>query len=110
MAKKKSGLGGLLGAAALAGAAAAISKLEKEAKENDKDILDVAKEKISGLVNDVKSGDIVGKADEAVGKVADFATKTVDDVKSGEFARNVQNTFNKTVEGIKSGETLYLGI
>ena len=106
MARKRGGLGGFLKVAALAGAAAAIFKLEKEAKEKDTDILDVAKEKINNFVNDVKTGEIQDKADAAVDKVADFATKTVDDVKSGEFSKNVTEQFNKTVEEIKSGEAL----
>lgn len=106
MAKKKKGFGGLLTVAALAGVVAAIFKLEKEAKEKDTDILDVAKEKVDGFVNDVKTGEIQEKADAAVDKVADFATKTVEDVKSGEFTKNVSEQFNKTVEEIKSGEAL----
>ena len=105
MAKRKSGLGGLLGAAAVAaGAAAVISKLDKEAKANDKDIIDVAKEKVEGLISDIKSGEIVDKADQAIDKVTDFANKTVEDVKSGEFTKNVQEQFNKTVDSVKSGE------
>ena len=67
MAKRKSGfLGKLFGAAAIAGAAAAVSKLEKQAKEEGKDILDVAKEKLNETVESVKSG-------EAKEKVTEFA-------------------------------------
>ena len=48
MARRKGGfLGKLFGAAAVAGAAAAVSKLEKQAKEEGKDILDVAKDRKS---------------------------------------------------------------
>ena len=45
MAKKKNVLGRLLGAAALAGAATAISKMDKQAKEEGRELKDVAKEK-----------------------------------------------------------------
>ena len=70
------------------------------------DIIDVAKEKVGGLIDDIKSGEIVDKADQAINKVTDFANKTVEDVKSGEFTRNVQEQFNKTVDSVKSGEML----
>ena len=48
--RRGSFLGKLLGIAAVAGAAATVSKLEKQAKEEEKDILDVAKEKYDGFV------------------------------------------------------------
>lgn len=104
--RRKNRLGILVGAAAIAGAVAAIVKLEREAKERDADILDVAKEKIDSLIEDVKSGDIANKADTAAKIVTDFANKTVEDVKSGEFQKNVTEQFNKTVDEIKSGEAL----
>ena len=66
--RKGSFLGKLFGAAAVAGAAAAISKLEKQAKEEGKDILDVAKEKADGFVEDVKSGAVVEKAKDLAGR------------------------------------------
>ena len=95
--RRGSFLGKLLGIAALAGAANAVSKLEKQAKEQDRDILDVAKEKYDDLVEDVKSG-------EALKKAKDFAEKTVNDVNSGEFQENLKEKFNQTVESVKSGE------
>lgn len=98
MANKKGGfLGKLLGAAAIAGTAAAISKLEKQAKEENKDILDVAKDRFDEIVKDTKSGEIVDKASDAV-------MKTVDDIKSGEFQENVKTKLNETIEDVKSGE------
>lgn len=104
MAKRGSFLGKLFGAAAVAGAAVAVSKLEKQAKEEGKDILDVAKEKVDSLVEDVKSGEAVEKAKEFATKAQDFAEKTVNDVNSGEFKENLQQKFNETVESVKSGE------
>lgn len=94
--KRKSGgiLSNLFGAAALAGAAAAVSKLEKQAKEEGKDILEVDKEKVDKFVEDVKSG-------EAVNKVTDFAEKTVNTVTSEDFVENVKEKVNETVEGVK---------
>ena len=81
--RRGSFLGKLLGIAAVAGAAAAVSKLEKQAKEEEKDILDVAKEKYDGFMEEVKSG-------EALQKAKDFAEKTVNDVNSGQFQENLK--------------------
>ena len=64
-------LNGLLGAAAVAGAATVISKLEKEAKEEGKDILDVAKEKVGDIIEDAKSGELTNKVSDAIDKVTD---------------------------------------
>lgn len=105
MAKRRSGfLAKLFGAAAVAGAAAAVSSLEKQAKEEGKDILDVAKEKVDGFVEDVKSGEALEKAKNFANKAQDFAEKTVNDVNSGEFAENLKGKINETVESVKSGE------
>ena len=104
MAKKRSFLGKLFGAAAVAGAAVAVSKLEKQAKEEGKDILDVAKEKVDGFVGEVKSGEALEKAKDFANKAQDFAEKTVNDVNSGEFAENLKGKLNETVESVKSGE------
>ncbi len=108
MAKKRRGsfLGKLLGAAAVAGAATAISKLEKQAKEEGKDILDVAKEKADGVVESIKSGEALEKAQDLAEKAQGFAEKTVNDINSGEFADNLKNKLNETVESVKSGEAL----
>jgi len=97
MAKKGSFLGKLFGVAAVAGAAQAISQLEKEAKEQGKDILDVAKDKLGNVVENVKSG-------EALEKVTDFAEKTVENVKSGEFVDTVKDKLDDVMESVKSGE------
>jgi len=105
MAKRRSGfLGKLFGAAALAGAAAVVSKMEKQAKEEGKDILDVAKEKVDGFVEDVKSGEALEKAKTLANKAQDFAEKTVNEVNSGEFKENLKDKLNETVESVKSGE------
>lgn len=98
MAKKRgSFLGKLFGAAAVAGAAKVIVDLEKKAKEEGKDILDVAKEKADSVVESVKSG-------EAFEKAQNFAEKTVNEINSGEFQENLKNKINETVESVKSGE------
>lgn len=105
MAKKRgSFLGKLFGAAVVAGAAATVSKLEKQAKEEGKDILDVAKEKVDSFVEDVKSGEALEKAKDFANKAQDFAEKTVNEVNSGEFSENLKGKINETVESVKSGE------
>lgn len=114
MAKKKgSGFGKLLGAAAIASIAKIISDLNKKAKKDGKDILDVAKEKMDDIVEDAKSGELADKAKEAVGKagesIGQFAQdvksgKLVDDVKSGKMAEDVKTKFSETVDKVKSEE------
>lgn len=99
MADKKGGslLGGILGAAAVAGAAKVISDLEKQAKEEGVDILDVAKQKAEDIVEDVKSGEL---AKNVGGKIGDTINDVIDDVKSGELQEKVTNL----VEDVKTGE------
>ena len=95
--KRRSFLGRLFGLAAVAGAAAAVSNLEKQAKEQGRDISEVAKEKYDNIIQEVKSG-------EALQKAKNFAEKTVNDVNSGEFQENLKVKINQTVESVKSGE------
>ena len=96
MAKKK---GGVLGAAVAAGAVALISKYEKEAKEQGKDINDVAKDKFADLVDNVKSGEFVEGLKES-------AAKLVESVKSGDIVDDAKDAFNNAVDSVKSGEAL----
>ena len=94
MAKKRgSFLGKLFGAAAVAGAAKVVSDLEKQAKEEGKDILDVAKEKADSVVESVKSG-------EAFEKAQNFAEKTVNEINSGEFVEKAKDTVTNLKDGV----------
>ena len=105
MAKRKgSFLGKVIFAGAIAGAAALISKLEQEAKEENKDILDVAKEKADNFVDDVNSGKAAEKVEELADKAVDLAGKTINDFNSGELQANLQQKYAETVESVKSGE------
>lgn len=119
MAEKKDGslLGGLLGAAAVAGAAKVISDLEKEAKQEGKDILDVAKEKVDDIVEDAKSGELEQNIKEKVGDlvkdvkdidlqkdVIDKANKLVDDAKSGELKNKVEDKIKDIAAEVQSDE------
>ena len=104
MAKRNSFLGKVIFAGAVAGAATLISKLEKQAKEEDRDIKDVAKEKYDELVEDVNSGKAAEKAEDLADKAVDFAEKTIDDFNSGELQTNLQQKYNETVDSFNSGE------
>lgn len=104
MAKKGGLLRKLFGAAAVAGAATVVSKLEKQAKEEGRDILDVAKDKVDNFVADVKSGEAAKKAKDFANKATDFAEKTAQEVNSGEFTENLKEKINETVDSVKSGE------
>ena len=94
----KNNPGKALGAAAVtAGLAAIVAKLEEQAKAEGRDILDVAKEKIEGIVDDVKSG-------EAADKATALANKLADDFTSGEMLDAATEKFNNLVEDVKSGK------
>lgn len=105
MARRRHSFLNLLGAAALVGAAVGIVKISKEAKEKEMDPVDLAKEKVNKLMEDIKSGEFANQVEEAKDKVTDFVDKTVEDAKSGELSKNIQDKFNQTFEEIKSGET-----
>ena len=97
MAKKR---GGLLGLAVLAGGAAyIIHKLEKKAKEEGKDIGDVAKDSVNSAIEDVKSGKVLEDSKE-------FVNKTVEDIKSGKIVEDAKETIENAYEDVKSGKTL----
>ena len=105
MAKKKgSFLGKVFFGAAVAGGAALLNKWEKQAKEENRDIKDVAKEKVDNLVDDVNSGKAAEKVEELADKAVDFAEKTIDDFNSGELQANLQQKYDETVESVRSGE------
>lgn len=98
MARKRGSLLGFVGGVlATAGIAKVVADLGKAAKETGKDIVDVAAEKASGIVESVKSGELQNT-------VVDFANKTVEEVKSGELVDKAVNFANKTIEDAKSGE------
>ena len=104
MAKKGGLLRKLFGAAAVAGAATVVSKLEKQAKEEGRDILDVAKDKVDNFVADVKSGE--ANSGEFTENLKEKINETVDSVKSGEFAEKASDFANKATdfaENVKDG-------
>ena len=95
---KKSAAGAVIAtAAAAAGVAAIISSLEKQAKQEGKNIVDVTKEKVEDFVDDVKSGELYQNISDAA---KDFA----DSITSGEIIDKAKDTFDKTVENVKSGK------
>lgn len=95
---KKGGV--LLGIAALFGTAAVIiSKLEKKAKQEGKDIGDVAKDSINNVVDSVKSG-------RAVENSKEYVNKKVEDIKSGKFVEDAKDAVTKAYEDVKSGKIL----
>ena len=104
MADKKDGglLNGLLGAAAVAGAATVISKLEKEAKEEGKDILDVAKEKVGDIIEDAKSGELAADAKGFVENISDKIEDVIEDAKTGDLAKNLQEKAKDVIEDVQT--------
>ena len=102
--RKRRGLGGLLGKLAVAvGLAAVVSNLEKEAKEEGRDITDVAADKVNNFVNDVKSGEfqknVLEKADNLVNGAKETINNTVESVKSGE----IKDKATEVVDNIRDG-------
>ena len=82
--KRRRGLGGLIGKLAVAvGLAAVVSNLEKEAKEEGRDITDVAADKVNNFVDSVKSGElqknVLEKADKVINGTKESINKTVAD-------------------------------
>lgn len=114
--RKRRVIGGLLGRLAVAvGLAAVVSNLEKEAKEEGKDITDVAAEKVNTFVDSVKSGElqknVLEKADKVINGTKETINSAVESVKSGEIAEKADKVLNDTketisnaVEAVKSGE------
>ena len=101
--RKKRGLGGLLGKLAVAvGLAAVVSNLEKEAKEEGRDITDVAADKVNNFVNNVKSGElqknVLEKADKLVNGAKETINNTVESVKSGEIKDKTDQVVDKATE------------
>ena len=102
--RKRRGLGGLLGKLAVAvGLAAVVSNLEKEAKEEGRDITDVAADKVNNFVNNVKSGElqknVLEKADKLVNGAKETINNTVESVKSGE----IRDKATEVVDNIRDG-------
>ena len=102
--RKRRGLGGLLGKLAVAvGLAAVVSNLEKEAKEEGRDITDVAADKVNNFVNDVKSGElqknVLEKADKLVNGAKETINNTVESVKTGE----IRDKATEVVDNIRDG-------
>ena len=76
--RRKNVIGGLLGRLAVAvGLAAVVSNLEKEAKEEGKDITDVAVEKVNTFVDNVKSGELQKNVLEKADKIINSTKETV---------------------------------
>lgn len=104
MARRRKGLGGLLGKLAVAvGLAAVVSNLEKEAKEEGRDITDVAAEKVNNFVDSVKSGDlqknVLEKADKVINGTKDTINSAVESVKSGE----IKDKATEAVDNLRDG-------
>ncbi|MBQ5412686.1 MAG: hypothetical protein IIU19_04810 [Oscillospiraceae bacterium] len=103
--RKKRGLGGLLGKLAVAvGLAAVVSNLEKEAKEEGRDITDVAADKVNNFVNNVKSGElqknVLEKADKLVNGAKETINNTVESVKSGEIKDKATEMADNLRDGV----------
>jgi Glu-tRNA(Gln) amidotransferase subunit E-like FAD-binding protein len=111
MAKRRKGLGGLIGKLAVAvGLAAVVSNLEKQAKEEGKDITDVAADKVNSLVDSVKSGElqknVLEKADKVINGTKESLDKAVESVKSGEIkdkANEVVDSLRDSVDNLRDG-------
>jgi len=105
MARRKRGLGGLLGKLAVAaGVAAVVSNLEKTAKEEGKDITTVAGEKVSSFVDNVKSGElqknVLDKADKVINGTKEKVSDTVESVKSGEIKEKATEMVDNFRDGV----------
>ena len=103
--RKRRGLGGLLGKLAVAvGLATVVSKLEKEAKEEGKDITDVAVEKVNNIVESVKSGElqknVLDTADKIINGAKEKVNDTVDSVKSGEIRDKATEMADNLRDGV----------
>ena len=103
--RKKRGLGGLLGKLAVAvGLAAVVSNLVKEAKEEGRDITDVAADKVNNFVNNVKSGElqknVLEKADKLVNGAKETIINTVESVKSGEIRDKATEMADNLRDGV----------
>ena len=101
--KRRRGLGGLIGKLAVAvGLAAVVSNLEKEAKEEGRDITDVAADKVNNFVDSVKSGElqknVLEKADKVINGTKESINKTVESVKSGEIKDKADQVVDKATE------------
>ncbi len=103
--RKRRGLGGLLGKLAVAvGLAAVVSNLEKEAKEEGRDITDVAADKVNNFVNNVKSGElqknVLEKADKLVNGAKETINNTVESVKSGDIRDKATEMADNLRDGV----------
>lgn len=84
MARGKGRFVKFMGLAAIAGAAVGYFKLKKEADEKESTVIDVAKEKVDGLIESVKGQELANKADATVEKITEFANKRVEKIKSSD--------------------------
>lgn len=103
MAKKDGILDDVVSAAVFGAAAKGLADLEKQAKEEGKDILEVAKEKAEGLISSISED---GKAEAALKGVTDKVGDVIEDLKSGELVDSITDKVNDVIEDAKSGKLL----
>ncbi len=101
----RNGLFGLIGKLAVAvGLATVVSNLEKKAKEEGRDITDVAADKVTTLVDSVKSGelqkDVLDKADRFINGAKETIDNTVESVKSGEIREKATELVDNLRDGV----------
>ena len=95
----------LLGRLAVAvGLAAVVSNLEKEAKEEGKDITDVAVDKVNTFVDSVKSGElqknVLEKADKLINSTKESVNNAVETVKSADIKEKVVEMADNLKDGV----------
>ena len=91
---KKNKFGLFVGVAAVAGAVAAYLKLDKEAKEKNTNVVDLSKEKVDKLIEDVKSSELANKANESLEKVKESETYNKVSGFANDLKENVSDFFS----------------